>query len=105
VTHHGPMDVRCPDCGAHPGAHCTWTRGGMIVARRPHAARVQAACRQRRTRTGDRRPLVPLRPRARPAHEHNRDGTDCGLCPDCPRFRRAWLATLAGPPTPKDRAK
>jgi hypothetical protein len=30
-------------CGAHPGAHCTWTRGGIPVARRPHAARVQAA--------------------------------------------------------------
>jgi hypothetical protein len=43
VTQHGPMDVRCPDCGAHPGAHCTWTRGGIAVARRPHAARVQAA--------------------------------------------------------------
>jgi hypothetical protein len=26
-----------------PGAHCTWTRGGIAVARRPHAARVQAA--------------------------------------------------------------
>jgi hypothetical protein len=39
-----------------------------------------------------------------PAHEHNRDGTDCGLCP-CERFRRAWLATLAGPPTPKDRTR
>jgi hypothetical protein len=43
VTHHGPMDVHCPHCGAHPGAHCTWTRGGIQVARRHHAARVQAA--------------------------------------------------------------
>jgi hypothetical protein len=40
-----------------------------------------------------------------PAHLHNREGTDCGICPDCPRFRRAWLATLAGPPTPKDRTR
>jgi hypothetical protein len=41
------MDVPCPQppdgCGAHPGQHCTWTRGGIPVARRPHASRVQAA--------------------------------------------------------------
>jgi hypothetical protein len=33
-----------------------------------------------------------------PAHIHNREGTDCGICSDCPRFRRAWLRRKARTP-------
>lgn len=26
----------------------------------------------------------------RAPHQHYRRGTDCALCPDCPRWRRRW---------------
>jgi hypothetical protein len=32
---------------------------------------------------------------SRLAHNHHRDGTDCGLC-RCDRFKRDWLAAAIG---------